>query len=301
MAKLLYESKLNAALEDVIKEAESNIIFICPYFKLHERLKDCLKLKKNIPGIKVVVVFGKNEDDPSKSMNKKDFEFLKSFPNVVIKYEKRLHAKFFANEKFGLVTSINLHSFSLDNNIEVGISFKTKSILKDITDKVLNPITSKISDTENIAEESVTFFLGVYENAELIFERKPIFESKMLGLQKVYVESETVTDNSEDFFKGNGNSFEHHNSKQGFARDSSSWNEKDHRNSYGNRNRNSYQAGYCIRTGEQIAFDPSRPLSKDAYYVWAEFSNPDYRENYCHSCGREWGTSVRHPLCNSCN
>ena len=300
MAKLLYESKLNAAMEDIINDADSHIIFMCPYFKLHDRLKDCLKHKKNTPEIKIVIVFGKNEDDPSKSMNKKDFEFLKSFPNVVIKYEKRLHAKFFANEKFGLVTSINLHSYSIDNNIEVGVSFKTKSLLKDITDKVLNPITSKISDTENIAEESFNFFIGVSENAEKIFERKPKYESKIFGLQKNYLESETIVDKSVDFFNGISNNFANQNFKKAFNSYSNSSHEKN-LNSFGNRNRNSYEAGYCIRTREQIAFDLSRPLSRDAYYVWAEFSNPDYRESFCHSCGREWETSVRYPLCNNCN
>src|SRR5690242_2187438 len=114
MAKLLYESKLNAALEEIISEAESLIIFICPYFKLHDRLKDRLKLKMDDPEVRIVIVFGKNEEDPSKSLNKEDFEFLKSFPNVTISYEKRLHAKYFANEKSGLVTSINLHSYSLN-------------------------------------------------------------------------------------------------------------------------------------------------------------------------------------------
>src|SRR5687768_7214604 len=123
MATLLYESNLNAALEDLITQAQSHILFLCPYFQLHDRFKDCLKQHIDNPAIEIIIVFGKNEEDPSKSLNKADFEFLKTFPFVTIAYEKRLHAKYYANEKAGLITSLNLHTYSLNNNIEVGVCF----------------------------------------------------------------------------------------------------------------------------------------------------------------------------------
>src|SRR5687768_16965582 len=103
MANLVYESELNVILERLISEAEDQLAFFCPYFKLHDRLRDCLKLRKEDHKLRVAIVFGKNEDDPSKSLAKDDFEFLKTFPNIVIAYEKRLHAKYYSNEKHGLV------------------------------------------------------------------------------------------------------------------------------------------------------------------------------------------------------
>lgn len=301
MATLLYESKLNAALEEIIKEAESYILFMCPYFKLHDRLKDCLKHQKPNPDVQIFVIFGKNEEDPSKSLNKEDFEFLNSFPNVTISYEKRLHAKYYANEKFGLVTSINLHSFSLNNNIEVGISFKTKTILKNIADKALNGLTSMISDTEDIATESTKFFDEIYENAEKIFVKQPKYESKMFGLQKKYIGSEIVIDNSIKFFQQISNIFENQNHNKAFGTSGSERGINSTNKSFSNQwKNNSSRTAFCIRTKEGISYDPSKPLSREAYYVWAEFSNPDYREKFCHSCGKEWNTSVRRPLCNEC-
>ncbi len=300
MAKLLYDSKLNSALEEIISEAESHIIFICPFFKLHDRLKDRLKLKMKEPEVRLIIVFGKNEEEPSKSLNKEDFEFLKSFPHVTIAYEKRLHAKYFANEKSGLVTSINLHSFSLNNNIEVGVSFKTKSILKDLTNRALNPLTSMISDTEDIANESINFFDGVYKNAEIIFDRRPKYESKMFGLQKSYTESEVLVDISSDFFQRMRGNFGNQTSKPTFASNSGNEHRKNNYN-YSNQSNYSSSTGYCIRTRETIELNPSKPLSRDAYYVWAEFSNPDYTERYCHGCGKNWNTSVRRPFCNDCD
>lgn len=77
--------------------------------------------KNDNPELEIIVVFGKNEDDISKSMSQEDFNFFKEFPNIEIRYEKRLHAKYFANEENAILTSMNLYGYSQDNNIEFGI------------------------------------------------------------------------------------------------------------------------------------------------------------------------------------
>lgn len=279
MATLLSESRLNAALEDIIRGAESYILFMCPYFKLHDRLRDCLKLQKSNPEIKLIVIFGKNDEDPSKSLNKDDLEFLKSFPNVCICYEKRLHAKYYANEKFGLITSINLHSFSMNNNIEVGVWFKQK---------------------EGVGFEADSFFDDVLENAEMIFERVPKYESKVFGLKKSYIESETIIDNSNGNFKNLGNRMANgvHNNRVGTIKNRTV--EDLNKDGY-QHNKNYYQNnGFCIRTKKSIPFDSYKPMALDSFRVWAEYSNQDFIENYCHKCGKSAKTSMRSPLCKSC-
>ncbi|WP_052461068.1 UvrD-helicase domain-containing protein [Psychroserpens mesophilus] len=56
--------------------------------------------------------------------------------------------------------------------------------------------------------------------------------------------------------------------------------------------------GYCIRTGEEIPFNPDRPMSYNAYRTWALFENPDYPESYCHKTGKPSNgkTSLSHPI-----
>ena len=66
-------------------------------------------------------MFGKNEQDPSKSMKLEELDFFKEFSNIEIKYEKRLHAKYYANDYSAILTSMNLYSHSQDNNIEAGV------------------------------------------------------------------------------------------------------------------------------------------------------------------------------------
>jgi hypothetical protein len=62
----------------------------------------------------------------------------------------------------------------------------------------------------------------------------------------------------------------------------------------------SEQKGYCIRGGEEIAYDVDRPLCREHFGVWKEHEDPDYKEHYCHRCGERHRTSFRKPLCSSC-
>jgi len=286
MAAFVKDTEINLLLEDLIREAEELLVLFCPYFKLHDRLRDCLRLRQNDPRLRIIVVFGKNEEDPSKSLNREDYAFLKSFPHVDVAYEKRLHAKYYANEKQGLITSLNLHAHSHNNNIEAGVVFQTKGLFKKLTDRTLGEITSLLSDTEDLATEAADFFIDVYRNAEKIFSKEPRFESTFLGLQKKYTHSEVIYDHSEEWYK----SHEKENKPQ----------EKSNIGFQINKQQ-AIEIGFCIRSGEKIAFNPARPLSRSSYQIWAEYSNPDYRERYCHSCGKSHSTSVRRPLCNECN
>ncbi len=108
MAEFLTESKLNVALEDIFNEADKELIIISPYIKLHSRFKDILKKKKDNDKLKITIVFGKNTKDKTRSIFKEDFIFLSEFPNIEIRYEERLHAKFYSNYNDSLLSSMNL-------------------------------------------------------------------------------------------------------------------------------------------------------------------------------------------------
>ena len=287
MASFINDTEINRVLEKLIKEAENELVLVCPYFKLHDRVKDCLKLRKEDYNLRIIIVFGKNPYDRAKSLNKEDFEFLKSFPYIDIVYEKRLHAKYYSNDKSGLITSLNLLASSQNNNIEVGVLFNRKNFLKNLTDKTLGDLTSIISDTENLAVEAHSFFLDIFKNAEKIFQKEAKFKKTMLNLSKSYSHSEVILDNSDCF------------------------NEQFNENNFGHPsafNANSFQShssipegGFCIRTKEKILFDPFRPYSRSAYYKWVETANPDNIENYCHACGENHNSSFRDPLCPACS
>lgn len=254
MAKFLKGNELNSELERLFEEANYNIILISPYIKLHDRYISVLKEKKQDNKLKITIVFGKNEEDKSKSMQLEDFIFFKEFPNIEIRYEKNLHAKYYANDSAAIITSMNLYSFSQDNNIEAGIFLKQSILGNAIGDNTLE-------------DEAWRFFKRVIDQSELLFRKVPQYENALFGLSKKYVSSIIEEDSLTDFFL--------EKSKQKTGKRIT------------NKEPNIIQMGYCIRTGVSIPFNPSNPLSETAYKNWSKFSNKEYPEKYCHFSGEE--------------
>jgi phosphatidylserine/phosphatidylglycerophosphate/cardiolipin synthase-like enzyme len=135
MAQFIEGSELNSKIEKIIREADKFLYLVCPYFKLHKRIKAELKAKMADKQLEVVVVYGKNEDNPAKSLSDEDADFLTGFRNIRIYYDADLHAKFYCSEDAALITSMNLHEYSQNNNTEVGvllISDASNSSLRDL-------------------------------------------------------------------------------------------------------------------------------------------------------------------------
>jgi len=57
---------------------------------------------------------------------------------------------------------------------------------------------------------------------------------------------------------------------------------------------------FCIRCGDDLRFDPERPLCGECYEVWAVWENDEYVEQFCHACGEEYDTTKIRPLCKPC-
>lgn len=58
--------------------------------------------------------------------------------------------------------------------------------------------------------------------------------------------------------------------------------------------------GYCIRCESRIPFNPGKPYCSDCFKIWAQYENPFFEENVCHSCGEFNSTTIEKPLCYSC-
>jgi hypothetical protein len=62
--------------------------------------------------------------------------------------------------------------------------------------------------------------------------------------------------------------------------------------------RKSETNGYCIRCKKQIPFDREKPYCPECYKKWNK--DPNNKENYCHSCGKEADIKFDHHLCHTC-
>ncbi|WP_375580596.1 phospholipase D family protein [Marivirga tractuosa] len=239
MAKFLTDDNLNGAVSNLIEEAKQTFIIISPFIKLHDRLKKRLQEKSEYYDFELIIVFGKNENDLSKSLSIEDLEFFKSFPNVEIRYEPKLHAKYYANETSSILSSMNLYDYSQNNNIEFGILMKAGRFT-----------------SEDIDIDSWGYFDKVIENSKILYQKRPIVESKLLGFSESFKGSEVEIDILDDYFKQPKNS-------------------------------NKNLKGYCIRTGEQIPFNIKHPFSEKAFKSWSKYSDPNYNEKFCHFSGEK--------------
>lgn len=273
MAKFLKGNELNSELEKIFENAETEIVLISPYIKLHDRYKSVFLTKIDDPYIKIIILFGKNEDDISKSMKQNDFDFFKQFPNIEIRYEKRLHAKYYANEKKAVLTSMNLYGYSQNNNIEAGVLMESS-------------LKGSFTGENGIDSSSWEYFKVVLEQSELLFEQKPIFEKKNLLSSRKYIKSEIEVDKLSEFFKNINYKKVYKKKEQKVIKPEIKTKVKN--------------SGFCIRTGNKIPFNVEKPMSFDAFKMWNKYKDADYSEKYCHFSGEvsDGKTSVNKPILN---
>lgn len=60
------------------------------------------------------------------------------------------------------------------------------------------------------------------------------------------------------------------------------------------------QNGFCIRCKKPIKFDLLLPYCKKCYIIWNKYANKEYKEKYCHICGRSSKSTLNKPVCHPC-
>ncbi len=89
-------------------------------------------------------------------MKQDDFNFFKEFPNIQIRYERRLHAKYYSNESSAILTSMNLYTYSQDNNIEAGV-LTNGSLLDNLASQFMN-------NEDSLDKQAGSYFSRVIES-----------------------------------------------------------------------------------------------------------------------------------------
>ncbi len=282
MAKFISGEELEKVIYDIIWDAKKTLLIVSPFIKLDDYFKRLFDNHANNPSLHLIIVFGKNEGSPSKSLSKIDFEYFKKFLNISIIYVPNLHAKYYGNLTKGVISSINLYDYSFKNNIEFGVYSKVNMLNKLIT-------------TED--QKAWNTCIQIAENNEAVFIKRPVYEKKLL-IMKNYIKSDVlhdITENIYNLFNPNAKSqvIKRINDFPKSLELGSKPSERPNREKFEKPN-----IGYCIRTGVQIPFNPKRPLSEEAYKVWAKYCEVDFPENYCHKTGKPSNgkTSFNHPI-----
>ncbi|UZO79757.1 phospholipase D family protein [Aquimarina sp. ERC-38] len=283
MSKFLTGQQLEEKLTDIIWNAKKYVIIVSPYIKLDQHVISIFDKIKATHETQLILVFGKNEGYKQKSLKEVDLEYFKEFKNIAILYSKDLHAKYYANEKEGLSTSLNLYDYSMINNIECGVYFTKKLV----------------STTEKLFEDSKAFIDDlIYNQSHIVYLKRPQYKSKLFGLTKSFQNSTVLLDISESFFAEKPYDARYLNEF-----DLELW--SDVEKVFESKPQREIEVvepepefGYCIRTGEQIAYNPEKPLTYYAFKTWQQFGNDEYPENYCHRTGKKsFGkTCMKNPI-----
>lgn len=186
-AQFLFDNQLIAAVENLIKNSKNELLLISPFIDLDKRIQDALAEKINKTDFRLRVLFGKNENNIYKSIKKDSLDFLKKFPDIEIRFNESLHAKFFLNDNHFILTSLNLYDFSLQKNIESGILVqhtarglfgKAMDGANNLISEGVSSVKSNVLGIENNEEDPTIKFYQIFESSELKFKAVPVLKNK---------------------------------------------------------------------------------------------------------------------------
>ena len=141
MAKFLNTTGVSYHLEELIKGTKVRLILISPYLQFHNRIKDNIE-NLNIQKRDIRIIYREDK------LKVEESNWLESQIGVRTSICSTLHAKCYINEEEAIVTSMNLFSFSQQNNDEMGIH-----VTKEKDPELYNDIWEDVQRLLNISTE----------------------------------------------------------------------------------------------------------------------------------------------------
>ena len=297
LAEVLTETdEITGKILRIIKDASKKIYLVSPYVQFDEwpKLKDALGYALREKKVKLTFIIRKpkkvSKNDPIDQLR----EFLETSTIYLL---PDLHSKVYSNEFEALITSMNMHQYSLKNNQEIGVFFNKEN------EPQLEAIDQHIQYLISIGEEYLTTEKKKQKRESI--ERSPpnkLSEAAFYVLSKgtkwLKVISSEGYENKIAIVNAPG--LKVGKSYQALVK--KYWKETPFGFEVEFTEIQNLQkiTGYCIICGKNIDLDPDKPLCKTCY-----FDNIQYRwnifGNLCHKCGVVTsGITDSKPLCREC-
>lgn len=137
--------------------------------------ENVFKQHLNNPKLHIIIAFDKYKDNNNTfGFRGSGLEYFLNFPNLTLVYIPQLNAKYYANERQLVTTSMSLLSYPLINSIDFGV-FAEKSF--------------NIVGKNNFYETSKNTVMSVIDSGYTVFAKRPLYSKKLLGLSKAYAGS----------------------------------------------------------------------------------------------------------------
>ncbi len=130
-SNILLVHQIQDAIIEIIRNSKDFCFLVTPYFQPWPILRR--ELEKAAQQQKKIVFILRDTSE-----NHWDFEYFNDEFGFDIIFAERLHTKLYLNESECLITSMNLHESSKDNNFEVGYHFKNQIQSKNFKETVID-------------------------------------------------------------------------------------------------------------------------------------------------------------------
>lgn len=177
MAIFLNTEKLNYWIPKLIEETQKELVIIVPYIKTSDKVYQPLK-EANKRGVETTLVYRENK---LSDLEKAKFQAL---DNINLLHHPNIHCKCFYNEKYLIITSMNMYEYSEKNNREMGVLLHRNQLEQE----KINPDDAKLFEDAikeiNAIINGATLEKKSRETIELGFEMDIIKSAKEKAQEK---------------------------------------------------------------------------------------------------------------------
>jgi len=151
--KIVYvDDEVAVKILDIIQEAKKFLIIVTPYIKLRDWRHVQGSLDRVLKsGVKVAAVV-RLENGVLVQSDTEDVTWLLQ-NGVDVRGVEYLHAKIYLNEREVLVTSMNLHQFSANNSLEIGLAIRDKDSEAQVRKYVTQTLMGQAKRMGNLLPE----------------------------------------------------------------------------------------------------------------------------------------------------
>lgn len=152
--KILNTDGLTSAISDMIKNEKNCLLLITPFIDLEPRQIEDMKSSNS----KIRIVIRKEWRENKKEEYREKIKRLKEeLPKIDFIETDNLHAKVYLSSNKIIITSMNLYSYSQQNNFELGVIFdydKNSKICEDVVKEIKTfLINNKRNEIEKLFNE----------------------------------------------------------------------------------------------------------------------------------------------------
>lgn len=169
MAEFLNKKKLLEWIPKIIETAEKEVIIISPYIQVSEKIFSLLKDAEK-RGVEITLIYKEGE------LSDKEKNKFNEIENLNLLYHSNLHSKCLYNEKYLMITSMNLYEYSQRHNRKMGILFRRTDESTN-WDDYRNSLVGDFFKELKLTEGRASGFPTIYDSMEDNVSPKPVFKT----------------------------------------------------------------------------------------------------------------------------